>query len=37
MPFITKQYQFCAAHKYWNDEWSEKKNIEIVDLRHKIF
>ena len=29
MPRLTKQYRFCAAHKYWNDEWTEEKNIEI--------
>ena len=29
MPQITKQYNFCAAHKYWNDEWDEAKNIDI--------
>ena len=26
MPFITKQYKFCAAHKYWNAEWSKDEN-----------
>jgi len=29
MPQITKQYKFCAAHKYWNENWDEAKNIEI--------
>ena len=29
MPFITKQYKFCAAHKYWNTEWSKKENKNI--------
>ena len=29
MPRLTKQYKFCAAHQYWNDEWTEEKNIEI--------
>ena len=29
MPFITKQYNFCAAHRYWNDKWSHEKNYEI--------
>ena len=28
MPFITKQYKFCAAHRYWNSDWSEQKNKE---------
>ena len=29
MPQITKQYKFCAAHKYWNPNWDENKNISI--------
>lgn len=29
MPFISKQYKFCAAHKYWNNEWSEEENKDI--------
>ena len=36
MPQITKQYKFCAAHKYWNDSWSEEKNKEIFDDDIKI-
>ena len=28
-PIITKKYHFCASHKYGNDSWSEKKNIEV--------
>jgi len=31
MPFITKQFKFCAAHKYWNENWDEKKNLEIFE------
>ena len=31
MPFITKQFKFCAAHKYWNDNWTEEKNKEIFE------
>jgi len=31
MPQITKQYKFCAAHRYWNDEWDEAKNIDVFD------
>ena len=31
MPHITKQYKFCAAHKYWNSEWDEKKNYDVFD------
>ena len=29
MIYLTKQYKFCAAHRYWNDAWSDKKN-EII-------
>jgi 6-pyruvoyltetrahydropterin/6-carboxytetrahydropterin synthase len=29
MPYITKQYKFCAAHRYWNEQWSEKENFKI--------
>ena len=29
MPYITKQYKFCAAHRYWNEKWSEKENFNI--------
>ena len=31
MLHITKQYKFCAAHKYWNNEWSEDKNLDIFE------
>tara|TARA_Y100001970_G_C14002940_1_gene734361 strand:+ start:365 stop:781 length:417 start_codon:yes stop_codon:yes gene_type:complete len=29
MPLITKQYKFCAAHRYWNAEWNDDKNFEV--------
>lgn len=29
MPFVTKVFNFCAAHQYWNDSWSEEKNREV--------
>ena len=29
MPQITKEYKFCAAHQYWNDNWSEEENFDI--------
>ena len=29
MPYITKQYKFCAAHRYWNEQWSETENFEV--------
>ena len=28
-PIITKKYRFCAAHKYGNEEWSDKKNRKV--------
>ena len=31
MLYLTKQYKFCAAHQYWNDDWSEQKNREVFD------
>ena len=36
MPQITKQYKFCAAHKYWNDNWDEDANIEVFDKDVKL-
>ena len=29
MPYITKQFKFCAAHKYWNPSWDENKNYAV--------
>ena len=29
MPYLTKQYKFCAAHKYWNDKWDNDKNYKV--------
>ena len=29
MIFLTKQYKFCAAHQYWNENWDETKNDEV--------
>ena len=29
MPQITKEYKFCAAHQYWNDNWSEEENLDV--------
>ena len=28
MTYLTKQYKFCAAHKYWNPKWNKKKNYD---------
>ena len=36
MPFITKQFKFCAAHKYWNDSWTHDKNFEVFGDDIKI-
>ena len=35
MPFITKQFKFCAAHKYWNDTWDHERNYKVFgdDIR----
>jgi 6-pyruvoyltetrahydropterin/6-carboxytetrahydropterin synthase len=35
MPFITKQFKFCAAHKYWNDSWNHDQNYKVFgdDIR----
>ncbi len=27
--YLTRRERFNAAHKMWNSEWSEKKNIEL--------
>ena len=29
MPYLTKQFKFCAAHKYWNDKWDNDKNYQV--------
>ncbi len=29
MPYITKQFKFCAAHKYWNDSWNKDRNYKV--------
>ena len=36
MPFITKQFKFCAAHKYWNNNWTHEKNLEIFEDDIKV-
>ena len=36
MPYITKQFKFCAAHKYWNDNWSDEKNKKIFEDDIKV-
>ena len=29
MPYLTKQFKFCAAHKYWNNKWDKDKNYQV--------
>lgn len=29
MVFLTRREHFCAAHKLWRKEWSEKKNLAV--------
>ena len=29
MPLITKQYKFCAAHKYFNPKWDDDQNYSV--------
>ena len=31
MPYITKQFKFCAAHKYWNPSWDKDKNYAVFN------
>ena len=36
MPYITKQFKFCAAHKYWNDNWTHEENYKVFGKDIKI-
>ncbi len=36
MIYLTKQYKFCAAHQYWNKNWSEPKNDEVFGEDVKV-
>ena len=36
MIYLTKQYKFCAAHQYWNNDRTEQKNKEVFDEDVKI-
>ena len=29
MPLITKEYKFCAAHQYWNNNWNKEENLDV--------
>ena len=33
---LTKQYKFCAAHQYWNKDWSADKNDEVFGEDVKV-
>ena len=33
---LTKQYKFCAAHQYWNKDWSSDKNDEVFGEDVKV-
>ena len=35
-PIITKKYRFCAAHKYGNARWSDKKNLKVFGKDYNI-
>ena len=32
MIYLTKQYKFCDAHRYWNNNWTEQKNKEVYKI-----
>ena len=36
MFYLTKEYKFCAAHQYWNKDWSNDKNEEVFGDDIKI-
>ena len=36
MIYLTKQYKFCAAHRYWNESWTDDKNLEVFGEDVKI-
>ena len=36
MMIITKKYKFCAAHRYNNVDWSDKKNAKVFGDDWKI-
>ena len=36
MPFLTKQFKFCAAHQYWNNNWDLEKNTDVFGDDIKI-
>ncbi len=29
MMYLTKKFEFCASHRYWNINWNEEKNRQI--------
>ena len=36
MIYLTKQYKFCAAHRYWNENWTKEKNLKVFGEDVKI-
>ena len=36
MIYLTKQYKFCAAHRYWNENWTKEKTLKVFGEDVKI-
>ena len=36
MQFLTKTFQFCAAHQYGHANWSAEKNVEVFKEDAKV-
>jgi 6-pyruvoyltetrahydropterin/6-carboxytetrahydropterin synthase len=36
MQFVTKSFNFCAAHQYGHEDWSEEKNVEVFKEDAKV-
>ena len=36
MFYLTKEYKFCAAHQYWNSNWSNDKNDKVFGEDVKV-
>ena len=30
--FITKKFEFSASHRYWRENWSQEKNVQVFGL-----
>ena len=35
-PYITKVFNFCAAHQYGNSDWSDEKNKRVFGLDARV-